>query len=160
MAPGALCNESDMSSPMSGSDAVSFMTDSDASGVPVKSSNFTRRKNYLLHSKVGTQPRILRKSKGSWLRVEDDRGRWAVFDGSGGAAVSCIGQGDKRVHAAVRKQQNNGPTHACAADFVTKPAMDLAEWLVNSTGKRMGGAVFYNSGTLQSAAQLLSYHFF
>lgn len=146
MAASVLCNESDISSHMSDSDAASFTTDSDV-GVP-------KRKNYLLHSKTGNRPKLLKGASGSWLHVEDDRGSWKVFDGSGGAAVSCIGQGDERIFSAMKTDQDTGRTYAPAADFVTRPALDLAQWLIESTGDQMGGAVFYNSGSDSVEASL------
>jgi len=51
------------------------------------------------------------------------------FDGSGGAAVSCLGHGDKHVTEAI-KQQLDTLAYAHSSFFTTNPAEQLADLLV------------------------------
>ncbi|KAH9870173.1 hypothetical protein J1614_007096 [Plenodomus biglobosus] len=154
MAPGMVYNESDISTPMSEIDSDSYSITSDVSTGLVTHNRVTVKKNYLLHSKVWRRPSHLIAGRGNWWTAADDRGTWRVFDGSGGAAVSCIGHRDQRVVDAMKEQMSTGVTYAPAADFYTDPANDLAQWIIKSTDYLMGGVVFYGSGSDATEAAL------
>ncbi|CBX99680.1 similar to class III aminotransferase [Plenodomus lingam JN3] len=139
MAPGMICNESDISTPISDIDSDLYSITTDISRLS-STGNRLPRKKYLLHSKIWSQPRLLTAGKGRWWTATDDSGTWRVFDGSGGAAVSCIGYHDQRVFDAMNEQMSTGVSYAPAADFYTDPAYDLAEWVIKSTGHLMGGS--------------------
>lgn len=86
-------------------------------------------------------------NQGNWLKIADTKGTYKVFDASGGAAVSCIGHGQKSVLKAMHKAIDQGVMYAPSADFSTAPAQDLAQWLIESTDYKMGRVMgFFGSG--------------
>ncbi len=66
--------------------------------------------------------------EGVWLIAEDGR---RILDGSGGAAVSCLGHQHPRVIEAITRQASKH-TYAHTAFFSSEPAEALAEHLRRS----------------------------
>ena len=66
--------------------------------------------------------------KGDGIYIIDDQGK-RYLDGSGGAAVSCLGHSDEDVRAAVKTQVDE-LAFAHSVFFTTSPAEALADFLV------------------------------
>lgn len=82
------------------------------------------------------------QSEGNYLLLKNGQ---RIFDGSGGAAVACLGHGDQRViHATTR--QLNKVAYCGSTFFTTQVCEDLARELVNSTQGQMARAYIVNSG--------------
>jgi 4-aminobutyrate aminotransferase-like enzyme len=94
---------------------------------------------------------LIAKGEGNYLILEDGR---RIFDGSGGAAVACIGHGDQRVLDAEFRQMRE--VSYCATIFYTTKVFEkLCNDLVNSTHGHMGRAYIVNSGMSFSMALIL-----
>lgn len=117
---------------------------------PVMAASWNRqnRRSPLLKRMVRSVPLWLTGAKGSWLSVTDGTKTWKLFDASGGAGVSNIGHGDRRVHEAIRRQEETGVAYAASMSFDTEAAWEFADYLVESTGDEMAEVAFYNSGNV------------
>ena len=116
---------------------------------PVERGAMAASKSAVLHRHLGTTFLPLARAEGNHLILEDGR---KIFDASGGAAVGCIGWGNKRVAQAVAKQVLDAPY--CPTIFYTSRAQeDLCRTLVDSTHGHMARAYIVNSGTYQPKAR-------
>ncbi|EGS21550.1 aminotransferase-like protein [Thermochaetoides thermophila DSM 1495] len=100
---------------------------------------------------------LLARGEGNYLVLEDGR---KIFDGSGGAAVGCLGWGNQRVAEAVMKQVLAIPY--CATVFYTTGVQEeLCCYLVESTKGHMGRAYIVNSGSeaMEAAVKLARQYF-
>src|SRR3977135_1371472 len=88
-----------------------------------------------LHGSLREQPPRAVGGDGVWLIAEDGR---RILDGSGGAAVSCLGHQPPRVSAALARQASKLP-YAHTGFFSSEPAEALAERLV---GDEPGGLAY------------------
>ncbi|KAI1809859.1 exocyst complex protein exo70 [Poronia punctata] len=97
----------------------------------------------VLHRSLKDQfPRIV-GGQGNYIILDDGR---RIFDASGGAAVSCIGHGDKRVHEAMAAQLNK--ISYCPTIFYTTDVCErLCRELVDSANGTMKRAYIVNSGS-------------
>lgn len=68
-----------------------------------------------------------------------------MLDATGGAAVSCLGHGNKRVKDAIMSQLDV-VSYVHSATFGTDAAEKLAKALVDSTGGEMSKAYIVSSG--------------
>ena len=83
-----------------------------------------------------------------------------VIDGSGGAAVACIGHGNKRVAAAMAEQAGR-MAYAHTGFFTSEPAEALAELLLADEPGGLAHAFFVSSGSeAMEAAIKLARQFF
>jgi adenosylmethionine-8-amino-7-oxononanoate aminotransferase len=80
----------------------------------------------LFHRSSRAAPPLAVSGEGCWLIGADGR-RW--LDGSGGAAVSCLGHGDREVIAAVKAQLDR-LAFAHTGFFSSEPAEALADLLI------------------------------
>ncbi|KAJ4373362.1 hypothetical protein N0V83_003657 [Neocucurbitaria cava] len=69
-----------------------------------------------------------------------------VDDFSCGAAVSSIGKVQEPVIQVMKKQMRSGVVYVPSLAFDTKAALDLAQFMINSTNGHMSKAIFYCSG--------------
>ncbi|MGI3169064.1 aspartate aminotransferase family protein [Pseudooceanicola sp. C21-150M6] len=81
----------------------------------------------LLHRKIGQD--LPRAVTGQGVTITDDAGR-SYIDGSGGAAVSCLGHGDPEVLDAMKSQMDR-IAYAHTSFFTTDVAESLAERLTS-----------------------------
>jgi len=88
----------------------------------------------VLHRQLGGAPARAVAAKGVYIFTEEGR---AILDGSGGAAVSCIGHSNAEVIEAIAKQASE-LAYAHTGFFTSRPAEELADLLV---GDRPGGLV-------------------
>lgn len=71
-----------------------------------------------------------------------------ILDSTCGAAVSAIGHGNSRVNDAIVEQLGKF-TYAHPGYFQNTPALELADFLVQSTGGKMSRACLLGSGMLR-----------
>ncbi|KIM99323.1 hypothetical protein OIDMADRAFT_126687 [Oidiodendron maius Zn] len=82
-------------------------------------------------------------SKGCFLFADDGR---QIIDASSGAAVSCIGHNDERLHYAILEQLKK--VEYCYPYYFTTPvAEELSQVLTDSTGGKMSKVFIVSSGT-------------
>jgi adenosylmethionine-8-amino-7-oxononanoate aminotransferase len=89
---------------------------------------------------------------GEGVYLYDSHGR-QYLDGSGGAAVSCLGHGHPEVIAAIRKQLE-GLAFAHTAFFTNRPQEQLAERLVRLFGEADARVYFLTGGSEANEAAL------
>ena len=82
---------------------------------------------------------------GAGVYLTDKQGK-QYLDGSGGAAVSCLGHGDPDVIEAI-KTQLDSMAYAHNSFFTSEPAERLADLLVNHAPKGLDRAYFVSSGS-------------
>lgn len=89
---------------------------------------------------------VVASASGLYLTLENGQ---KILDATGGAAVSAIGHGNKRVKNAIVAQFDE-VAYAHPGYFQNKASLHLAEFLVQSTGGEMSRACLVGSGTLSS----------
>ncbi len=116
----------------------------------------SQSKSHVLHRTAGTPP-IAARAAGSY--IFDTAGR-RYFDGSGGAAVSCIGHNHPRVVAALRAQLET--LDYAHTSFFSNEAMErLADLLVASAPSPMEKVYFVSGGSeaMEAALKLARQYF-
>ena len=84
--------------------------------------------------------------KGDGVYIIDKDGK-RYFDGSSGAAVSCLGHSHPAVRAAITEQMNK-LAYAHSGFFTTEPMEELAQWLVdNAPGNTLDRVYFVSGGS-------------
>ncbi|KAI9573982.1 hypothetical protein HD554DRAFT_2202087 [Boletus coccyginus] len=96
----------------------------------------------ILHRTPWTPPVAVR-GEGIYVDLEDGR---RVIDGVGGAAVSCIGTSHPKVIAAIKEQLDTLP-YVYNMQLSSKPAEELAEFLVDSSSGAFELVVFASGGS-------------
>ena len=106
----------------------------------------------LLHRSLRVSPEIASTASGLIIRSEDGRD---VIDGSGGAAVACLGHGNRRVIDAIREQLDK-VSYAHTVFFTNRPAEELAHHLLAGEPGGLSSAYFVSSGSeaVESAIKL------
>ncbi len=107
---------------------------------------------HLLHRSLTERPFVAVQAQGLLIRSEDGR---EVIDGSGGAAVACLGHGHPRVVEAIRAQAGE-LCYAHTGFYTNRPAEALAECLVGHAPGGLTAAYFVSSGSeaVESALKL------
>ena len=93
-----------------------------------------------------------RAVRGEGVYLYDESGK-AYLDGSGGAAVSCLGHGDPDVVAAVQDQVER-LAFAHTGFFTTEAAESLADQLIQHAPGRLDRAYFVSGGSEAAEAAL------
>ncbi len=75
-----------------------------------------------------------------------DAGGKQYLDGSGGAAVSCLGHSDKAVKEAIKRQLDE-MAYAHTSYFTSKPAEQLADLLVELAPQKIDSVYFVSGGS-------------
>ena len=98
-------------------------------------------------------------SRGKNVYLYDKSGK-QYFDGSGGAAVSCLGHGDQDVIDAVKKQLDSA-AFAHTSFFTSDPAEQLAEMLIAHAPEGIDRAYFVSGGSeaMEAALKLARQYF-
>jgi len=104
----------------------------------------------VLHRTLTSVPPVAVRAKGMHIHLQDGT---TILDGSGGAAVSCLGHAHPRVVEALSKQ---AATHAYAATtfFTSEPAEALADLLLEGDPGGLTHAYFVSSGSEGTEAAL------
>ncbi|GAB1731630.1 hypothetical protein NU195Hw_g4191t1 [Hortaea werneckii] len=104
----------------------------------------------VLHRSLHEDPLHVVKAQGNYLYLTNGQ---KVFDATGGAAVSCLGHGNKRVQQAVMDQMNS-VSYCHSLFYATSAAEELAHLLIDSTNGEMSRAFFISSGSEANEAAL------
>ncbi len=111
----------------------------------------------ILHRSLAADPPLAVRGEGMYLFGEDGR---AIIDGSGGAAVACLGHGHARVNAAIAAQlQQVAYVHTSL--FTNAPAEQLADALLAEAPGGLTHAFFVSSGSeaVEAALKLARQYF-
>lgn len=104
----------------------------------------------VLYRQLRQKPLNIVEGKGNFLLTDDGR---AIFDATCGAAVSCLGHSDDRVHGAMLEQLQKVPY--CYSLYFTNSAVErLSAKLIESTGGKMSRAFVVSSGMSALVARL------
>jgi adenosylmethionine-8-amino-7-oxononanoate aminotransferase len=105
----------------------------------------------------GFTPAVAVRGEGIWLHTADGR---RIIDGSGGAAVACIGHGNARVAEAIAAQAAR-MAYAHTGFFTSEPAEDLAHTLLDGEPGGLSHAWFCSSGSeaMEAALKLARQYF-
>ncbi|KAJ5155201.1 hypothetical protein N7492_008004 [Penicillium capsulatum] len=88
--------------------------------------------------------------RGSYLLTDNGL---EILDATSGAAVSCLGHSDERVHEAILEQLRKVP-YCYSLYFTNSAAENLSKFLVETTGGKMSRAFIVSSGTEAVEASL------
>ncbi|MEL7416098.1 MAG: aspartate aminotransferase family protein, partial [Pseudomonadota bacterium] len=91
-------------------------------------------------------------ARGEGIYLYDREGK-RYLDGSGGAAVSCLGHGDADVIAAI-KAQLDAAAYAHTSFFTSEPAEDLADRLIADAPQGLDRVYFVSGGSEAMEAAL------
>jgi adenosylmethionine-8-amino-7-oxononanoate aminotransferase len=103
----------------------------------------------VLH-RSGGQPPVAITGEGIYLQMEDGR---RIIDASGGAAVACLGHGNRRIAEAIGRQAAN-MAYAHTGTFSSQPAEDLAHIVLDGEPGGLSHAYFCSSGSEGTEASL------
>lgn len=96
----------------------------------------------VLYRQLRQTPLNIVSGRGNYLLTDTGL---EILDATCGAAVSCLGHNDKRVHEAIQEQLQK--VSYCYSVFFTNSAMEkLSRFLVDSTGGKMSRAFITASG--------------
>ncbi|MCW8087111.1 aspartate aminotransferase family protein [Sabulicella glaciei] len=111
----------------------------------------------LIHRRLDTAPPLAVKGEGIWLTAADGH---RVMDGSGGAAVACLGHAHPKVLAAMRAQMDQ-LCYAHTSLFSCESAERLAELLVGHAPGGLTHAYFVSSGSegMEAALKMARQYF-
>src|SRR3978361_1203245 len=101
------------------------------------------QKSRVLHRSLRETPPRAVGGEGVWLIAEDGR---RILDGSGGAAVSCLGHQHPRVLDAMSRQASK-LAYAHTGFFSAEPAEALAEKIVGDEPGGLAYAYFVSGGS-------------
>ncbi len=99
--------------------------------------------SHILHRQTKTPMPVIASGEGVYLT--DNQGK-RYLEGSGGAAVSCLGYGNKRVIQAI-KDQLDKIAFAHTGFFTSQPAEELADWLCERAPGNIGQVAFVSGGS-------------
>lgn len=100
----------------------------------------------ILHRNLKQLPLKVVGASGNYLALSNGQ---QILDATGGAAVSCLGHGDKRVQDAVMRQMNEA-AYCHSLFFSTAAAEALGEELVLGSNREMAKAFIVSSGMSDS----------
>jgi len=111
----------------------------------------------ILQRTLTANPDIALSGKGIRLHLASGK---TVIDGSGGAAVACIGHGNRRVAAAMADQAGR-MAYAHTGFFTSEPAEALADLLLGDEPGGLTHAFFASSGSeaMEAAVKLARQYF-
>jgi adenosylmethionine-8-amino-7-oxononanoate aminotransferase len=111
----------------------------------------------VMHRSVLDQPETAVRGEGLCLTLKDGR---EIIDASGGAAVACLGHGNRRVAAAIGEQALT-LAYAHTGFFTTQPAEALADLLLRDEPGGLSRAFFVSSGSeaIEAALKLARQYF-
>ena len=108
-----------------------------------------RTKSRVLH-RSGAIPPVAVGGDGIYLHLADGT---KIIDGSGGAAVACLGHGNQRIAAAIGRQAAT-MAYAHTGTFSSQPAEDLAHIVLDGEPGGLTHAYFCSSGSEGTEAAL------
>jgi adenosylmethionine-8-amino-7-oxononanoate aminotransferase len=105
--------------------------------------------SHVLHRSGGAPP-VAVGGEGIYLHLADGT---KIIDGSGGAAVACLGHGNQRIAAAIGAQAAK-MAYAHTGTFSSQPAEDLADIVLGEKPGGLSHAYFCSSGSEGTEAAL------
>jgi adenosylmethionine-8-amino-7-oxononanoate aminotransferase len=125
--------------------------------LPRKVETMAGQKSRVLHRNLNETPLKAAGGEGIWLIGEDGH---RILDGSGGAAVSCLGHGHPRVIEAMSRQAAK-LAYAHTGFFTSEPAEALADRLLGDEPGGLACAYFVSSGSeaIESSIKLARQYF-
>ncbi|KAJ5090249.1 hypothetical protein N7532_008933 [Penicillium argentinense] len=105
--------------------------------------NISNETSGVLYHQLRQKPLNIVGGKGSYLISDEGL---EILDATCGAAVSCLGHSDKRVHEAIMDQLQKIP-YCYSLYFTNSAAENLSRILVESTGGKMSRVFISSSGT-------------
>ncbi|MGH7153895.1 MAG: aminotransferase class III-fold pyridoxal phosphate-dependent enzyme, partial [Acetobacteraceae bacterium] len=109
----------------------------------------TREASRVLHRSGATPPMAV-GGEGIRLHLADGR---QIIDASGGAAVACLGHGNRRIAEAVGRQAAK-MAYAHTGLFISQPAEDLADIILDGSPGGLSHVYFCSSGSEGTEAAL------
>ena len=111
----------------------------------------------VLHRTISEAADLAVHGEGLWLTLQDGR---KVIDASGGAAVACLGHGNRRVAEAIGRQAAK-LAYVHTGFFTSEPAEGLADLLLSNKPGGLSRAFFVSSGSeaVESALKLARQYF-
>ncbi|HEY6431099.1 MAG TPA: aspartate aminotransferase family protein [Acetobacteraceae bacterium] len=103
----------------------------------------------VLH-RSGAVPPMAVGGEGIRLRLADGR---QIIDASGGAAVACLGHGNRRIAEAIGRQAAS-MAYAHTGSFISQPAEQLADMILEGSPGGLTHAYFCSSGSEGTEAAL------
>ncbi len=103
----------------------------------------------VLH-RSGAVPPMAVGGEGIRLRLADGR---EIIDASGGAAVACLGHGNRRIAEAIGRQAAS-MAYAHTGSFISQPAEQLADMILEGSPGGLTHAYFCSSGSEGTEAAL------
>src|SRR3982751_3918984 len=97
----------------------------------------------VLHRTLFADPILATRGEGIFLHTADGR---KIIDGSGGAAVACLGHGHPRINAAIAEQLSK-VAYVHTVLFTNQVAEELAETLAGQEPGGLSHAYFCSSGS-------------
>jgi adenosylmethionine-8-amino-7-oxononanoate aminotransferase len=115
------------------------------------------RASHLLHRSVSSQPCIAVSGDGMMITTASGAD---IIDASGGAAVACLGHGNRRVAAAIGAQAEK-LAYAHTSFFSSEPAEALADFLLGEAPGGLTHGFFVSSGSeaMEAALKLARQYF-
>lgn len=107
-----------------------------------KSDGIISSQSALLHRNIKEEPRTVTSAQGNYLTLDNGQ---RVLDATGGAAVACLGHGNKRVKRAIAAQMDE-VSYCHSLFFGSRSGEGLARHLIDSTTGRMSKAFIVSSG--------------
>jgi len=117
----------------------------------------TEKISRILHRQPNDSLPVAVSGDGPYIIAEDGK---RYIDASGGAAVSCLGHSNPKVRQAIKDQVDN-IAFAHTSFFTSKPAEDLADFLIERAPEGLGYAYFVSGGSeaVESALKLARQYF-
>jgi adenosylmethionine-8-amino-7-oxononanoate aminotransferase len=113
---------------------------------------------YGFHRNLRKEYPEVKSAEGNYLFTSDGR---KIFDACAGAAVSCLGYGNKRVIEAIHNQSLTGVTYLASSFWASPVVKDLCKELIQGTEGKMSRVYLTGSGSeAMEAAIKLSRQFF
>jgi adenosylmethionine-8-amino-7-oxononanoate aminotransferase len=111
----------------------------------------------LLHRSFAGRPPVAVSGRGMWIVTEDGQ---EIIDGSGGAAVACLGHAEARVNAAIAAQLDQ-VAYVHTGLFTNRAAEELAEMILDGEPGGLTHAYFISSGSegMEAAIKLARQYF-
>ena len=112
---------------------------------------------HILPRNSSVTPPVAASASGMMIRTADGR---EIIDGSGGAAVACLGHGNARVRAAI-VEQLDAIAYAHTSFFTSAAAETLADMLVGHAPGGLRHALFLSGGSeaMEAALKLARQYF-
>jgi adenosylmethionine-8-amino-7-oxononanoate aminotransferase len=111
----------------------------------------------VLHRTLFSDPVMAERGEGMHVITADGQ---RIIDGSGGAAVACLGHGNARVNAAIADQLSR-VAYVHTALFTNRAAEELGEMLLDGEPGGLSHAYFVSSGSegMEAAVKLARQYF-